>query len=165
MLLDTRVEEGRLVLTFDTDVGDPMDGKIEGFAIAGEDRRFQPATAEHLEVGKDDRGRPRFDRKQIVLSSPWVPSPTEFRYAWGRNPLANLQATGNKDLPVATQRSDSWDMGTVPLGVLEEPIEGKLTRGQRNAILQVLREADRQRAVRDARAILAEESEKEGKDG
>ena len=165
MLLDTRVEEGRLVLTFDTDVGDPMDGRIEGFAIAGEDRRFQPATAEHLEVGKDDRGRSRFDRKQIVLSSPWVPSPTEFRYAWGRNPLANLQATGNKDLPVATQKSDSWDMGTVPLGVLEEPIEGKLTRGQRNAILQVLRDADRQRAVREARAILAEESEKEGKDG
>ena len=37
------------------------------------------------------------------------------RYAWGRNPLANLQVTGNKDLPFATQRSDDWKMEQVPL--------------------------------------------------
>ena len=52
-----------------------------------------------------------------------VPEPIHFRYAWGRNPLGNLQATGNKDLPFATQRSDDWKMEEVPLGVLGDEVD------------------------------------------
>ena len=61
---------------------------------------------------------------------------------------------GNKDLPVATQRSDDWDMGTVPLGVLEEEIVDTLTRPQRNRVLQALRKEDERRRIAEARAVL-----------
>ena len=142
------------MLRLDADVMDPMDGAIEGFAIAGEDRRFHPATATYLQVGEDDRGRPRLDRKQLALTSPLVPEPVHFRYAWGRNPLGNLQVTGNKDLPFATQRSDDWDMGTWPLGALDEPIDGAMTRPQRGKVLRALRAEDRRRALAEARTLL-----------
>ena len=155
-LVELRREEGQLVLRFDSDVMDPMDGAIEGFAIAGEDRRFHPATATYLQVGEDDRGRPRLDRKQLVLTSLMVSEPVHFRYAWGRNPLGNLQVTGNKDLPFATQRSDDWGLAEVPLGVLEELPEGKLSRRDQGRIRAALREEDARRRVAEARALLEE---------
>ncbi|MCB9881130.1 MAG: hypothetical protein H6834_05010 [Planctomycetes bacterium] len=153
-LLSMQPRDGALVLTLDSEVGDPQDGAIEGFAIAGEDRRFQPATVAYAEVGKDDRGRPRLDRKQLVLTSPLVPAPVHFRYAWGRNPLANLQAMGNKDLSFATQRSDDWTMAEVPRGVLDEEVDGALNRAQRNRILQVLRTEDLRRRCDEAQRFL-----------
>lgn len=158
MLLGFEVCSDALVLRLDTEVSDPEDGAIQGFAIAGDDRRFQPADVTYLEVGKDDAGRPRFDQKQLVLKSPLVPAPKHFRYAWGRNPLANLQATGNKDLPFATQRSDDWDMGEVPLGVLGDDWNrnAPLTGAQRNRVLQALRQEDVRRRVAEARAVLRE---------
>lgn len=154
MLLSMEVQDGALLLQLDAEVGDPLDGAIAGFAIAGADRRFQPAEVAYAQVGEDDRGRPRNDRKQLVLTSPLVPEPIHFRYAWGRNPLANLQVTGNKDLPFATQRSDDWDMGTAPLGVLDSEIEGQLSRPQRNQVLQALRQEDKRRSLAEARALL-----------
>ena len=131
---------------------------MQGFPIAGEDRRFQPAEVAYLEVGKDDRGRPKFDQKQLVLTSALVPLPQQFRYGWGRNPLANVQALGNKDLPFATQRSDDWGMGDVPLGVLGEGWDGKaaLTGGQTNQVRKALRQEDVRRRVAEAEAVLRE---------
>ena len=138
-------------------------GEIEFVGSRDEhDRRFQPADVAYLQIGEDDRGRPRFDRKQLVLTSPLVAEPVHFRYAWARNPLANLQVTGNKDLPFATQRSDDWDMGTVPLGVLDEPIDGKLTRAQRGVVLRALRAEDLRRRLAEARALLEEHAEPSG---
>lgn len=163
-LVGMEVQDGALLLRMDGEVGDPQDGAIEGFAIAGSDRRFQPAYAAYLEIGKDDRGRPRFDKKQLVLTSPLVLAPIHFRYAWGRNPLANLQLTGNKDLPFATQRSDDWDMGTVPLGVLDEAIEGKMSRAQSNRVLKALQAEDRRRRLAEARAVLEALGGSEGDD-
>jgi sialate O-acetylesterase len=156
MLVDMEVRADALVLRLDTPVSDPEEGAILGFSIAGDDRRFQPAKVAYVEVGKGDGGQPRYDQKQLVLTSPLVPSPKHFRYGWGRNPLANLQAMGNKDLPFAAQRSDDWDMGEVPLGVLgadwkrEVPLEG----GQRNRVLQALRQEDVRRRVAEAEAVL-----------
>ena len=155
-LLELVQEESHLVLRLDAEVGDPMDGAIEGFAIAGEDGRFQPAKAEHLQVGVDDRGRPRLDRRQLVLSSPLVPAPLHFRYAWGRNPMGNLQLMGNKDLPFATQRSDAWGLAEAPRGVLEEVPEGKLSRRDQNRIREALRQDDLRRRRAEARALLEE---------
>lgn len=155
-LLAMVVREDSLVLELDTPVSDPEDGAMLGFAIAGDDRRFHPAKASYLEVGKNDRGEARFDQRQIVLQSPMVPAPKHFRYGWGRNPLANVQATGNKDLPFAAQRSDDWDPNDVPLGVLGK--EGKagaaLTGPQRNRVLQALRQEDQRRRVVEAEAVL-----------
>lgn len=156
MLVGMTVREDALVLQLDTPVGDPEDGAIEGFAIAGADRRFHPADATYAEVGKDERGQPRFDQRQLVLRSPLVPAPQHFRYAWGRSPLGNLQATGNKDLPFPAQRSDDWDMGEVPLGVLGDDWNPQvpLTGAQRNRVLQELRKEDLRRRIAEAEAVL-----------
>lgn len=154
--LGMQVQDGRLVLRFDVEVGDPVGGAIRGFAIAGDDRHFHPAEAAYLEVGKDERGTPRTDRKQLVLTSPMVQTPVHFRYAFGRNPLANLQALGNKDLPFPTQRSDDWSIGEVPRGVLDAAVDGKgaLTGEQTRRLQQALRQDDVRRRVAAARALL-----------
>ena len=154
MLLGMEKRDGSLQLKIDAEVGDPEDGAIQGFAIAGEDRRFQPADVAYAEKGKDDRGQIQYDRKQLVLTSPMVPEPIHFRYAWGRNPLANLQAAGNKDLPFATQRSDGWKMEEVPLGVLGYEATLPLSGGDRNKIIQALREQDRERRLKEAEQII-----------
>lgn len=158
LLVGMEAREGALLLRLDTPVSDPEDGAMEGFAIAGDDRRFQPADVSYLEVGKDDRGQPRLDQKQLVLKSPLVSAPQHFRYAWGRSPLGNVQATGNKDLPLPAQRSDDWDMGDVPLGVLGADWNGKapLTGAQRNRVLQALRAEDVRRRIAEAEAVLRE---------
>jgi sialate O-acetylesterase len=152
------VQEGALVLQLDTTVSDPEDGAITGFVIAGDDRRFHPADVAYREVGQDEQGQPRYDQKQLVLRSPLVEKPLHFRYAWGRNPLANLQATGNKDLPLAAQRSDDWGLGEVPLGVLGDGVDGKgpLTGAQLQRVREALRQEDLRRRVAEAEAVLRE---------
>ncbi|MBK8098753.1 MAG: hypothetical protein IPK26_16695 [Planctomycetes bacterium] len=158
-LLGVEVQDHALVLQLDTEVADPEDGAIVGFSIAGDDRRFQPADVAYREVGKDDRGRAKFDRKQLVLTSPLVSAPKHFRYGWGRNPLANLQVLGNKDLPFATQRSDDFGMGEVPLGVLGDGVDGRgeLTRQQQNLVREALKREDRRRCIAEAEAVLREQ--------
>ena len=153
-LVSMEAKDGALFLELDAEVMDPEDGAIEGFAIAGEDRRFQPADVGYVQSGEDNRGRPRFDRRRLVLTSPLVGEPIHFRYAWGRNPMGNLQVTGNKDLPFATQRSDDWDMGTVPLGVLDTEIEGAMTRKQKNEVRRALQAEDARRRAAEAAALL-----------
>ncbi len=90
----------------------------------------------------------QYDRRRLILTSSMVAQPTHFRYAWGRNPLANLQATGNKDLPFGTQRSDDWRMEEVPLDVVGDesgqPMALPISRRDRNEILQALRQQDQQ---------------------
>ena len=154
MLTGMEKRDGALLLKFDTAVGDPEDGVIQGFAIAGEDRRFHPANAGHAVKGKDKRGRTQFDRKQLMLTSPMVARPIHYRYAWGRNPLANLQATGNKDLPFATQRSDDWRMEEVPKGVLGDNVTLPISRRDRNKIIQALREQDKARRLKEAQQLI-----------
>lgn len=154
MVLGMERRDGAILLQFDTEVGDPEEGAIAGFAVAGEDRKFHPADVAYAEKGTDARGRMRYDRRQLLLTSPLVAAPTEYRYAWGRNPLANLQAVGNKDLPFATQRSDDWIMEETPLGVLEQPVQLPLSRGDRNKIIEALRKQDQERRRSEAERIL-----------
>ncbi len=154
MLVSMEKGDGVLRLELDTDVSDPEDGAIQGFAIAGADRKFHPADVAYAEKGKDSRGRTQYNRKQLVLTSPLVPEPIHFRYAWGRNPLANLQATGNKDLPFATQRSDEWKMEEVPRGVLGDEVTLPIARSDRNKIIQALREQDKQRRLKEAVQVI-----------
>jgi sialate O-acetylesterase len=114
----------------------------------GEDRRFQPADTTHLVTGKDARGRPRKDMKVLVLSSPMVPEPIHFRYAWGRSPMGNIQAHHNTDVPLATQRSDDWKMIEVP--VIGESVD----RGTRNEVRKALRLEDMRRRLFDAQTLI-----------
>jgi sialate O-acetylesterase len=156
MLVTMEVQEGAMILTFDREVGDPEEGRIEGFAIAGDDRRFHPADVEYRETGRDPQNRPQLDRRQLVLKSPMVPQPIHYRYAWGRNPLANLQAIGNKDLPLATQKSDDWALEEVPANVFADGPTLPLERRDANRIRLILREQDTARRIKEAEMILQE---------
>jgi sialate O-acetylesterase len=67
--------------------------ELQGFAIAGADRKFHWAQAQ---IEGDD----------VIVSSPDVPSPVAVRYAWGDSPRFNLF---NKDgLPASPFRTDDW---------------------------------------------------------
>ena len=73
---------------------------LEGFALAGRDRKFVWAEA-------------RIEGDTVVVSSPLVSDPVAVRYAWGDNPACNLY---NKDgLPASPFRTDDWPGTLTPL--------------------------------------------------
>lgn len=147
-LAEMKVVDGSIQLNMDVSAGAVDDGgPIEGFAIAGEDRKFHPATATHLVTGKDDRGREQKDTKVIVLTSPMVANPVHYRYAWARTPMGNLQVTGNSDIPFATQRSDDWP-------VEEVFVDGELKTLAGRKISAELRKLDQERAHKEAEMLL-----------
>jgi sialate O-acetylesterase len=150
ILLGMKAEAGVITLELDTEVGDPEDGAIEGFAIAGEDRKFHPATADFLVTGKDDRGRDKKDNKIIVLTSLMVKEPVHYRYAWSRNPMGNLQ---NQGIPLATQRSDEWPKEEIY-------VDGELKVLEGRQIGNELRKLDQERALKEADAILETRKDK-----
>ena len=153
MITGMEAKDGSLIITFDQDVMDPEDGPMLGFAIAGEAREYHPATAEYFVKGKDDRGRDQLDRKKLVLTSIMVQKPIHYRYAWCRNPLANIQLTGNKDVPLATQKSDDWGLEEAPLSVMDalDPTNSRANRGK---IINTLRQLDRSRRLTEAQMII-----------
>ena len=157
MLKEMSVENGSIVLKMDRAVGAVDNGlPIDGFAIAGKDRKFHPADATYLVIGKDDRGRPKKDMSALVLTSPMVLEPIHYRYAWARNPMGNLQAQHNTDIPFATQRSDKWPLENVPLDVLGEEMPAQIDRGQRRRIQEALQREDLRRRVMEAKALISE---------
>ena len=151
---DMKVADGKIELRLDEQASAVDNGgPILGFAVAGEDRKFHPALAEHLVTGKDNRGRPQKNKKVLVLTSSMVPNPIHFRYAWARSPLGNLQAERMTDIPFATQRSDNWSLENVPLGVLDEEVVGKLNRQQKRKQIEALRKQDIDRVIAEAEAL------------
>lgn len=66
----------KVQLTMSTEIAtrDDSDGKLLGFAIAGDDRRFHPAEISYLTTGTSGN-KPSYDRKVLLLSSPYVPNP------------------------------------------------------------------------------------------
>lgn len=73
-------------------------GKVEGFAIAGADKKFVWADA-------------TIKGKKVIVSSPSVKEPVAVRYAWANNPVCNLY---NEDgLPANPFRTDDWPGVTV----------------------------------------------------
>lgn len=149
------VKDGSIVVTLDQPVKDPEDGAMQGFAIAGENRRFHPAKVEYLENGRDAHNRPQFDRKTLKLTSIMVPEPVAYRYAWGRSPLANIKAEGDYNLvPLATQRSDDWPILSVPTGVVAEDAEMPPSRADMGKLGTALREMDKQRRLHEAELTI-----------
>ena len=94
-----KVENGEIRLSF-THVGAGLDvhgDYLQGFAIAGADKKFHRATA-------------RIEGNSVVVSSPDVPAPAAVRYAWANSPECNLF---NKDgLPASPFRTDDWPGAT-----------------------------------------------------
>ena len=70
--------------------------------------------------------------------------------------MGNLQAHGNTDIPLATQRSDDWPMEDIPRGVLGDPPPANFDRGQRNKLQQALRAEDVRRRLAEAEAFIKE---------
>ena len=68
---------------------------ITGFALAGKDGTFYPATARLVD------GR-------IEVTSSQILCPVALRYAWGKNP-GNLVLKGENELPLLPYRSDKWE--------------------------------------------------------
>jgi sialate O-acetylesterase len=66
-------------------------GKLEGFAIAGVDKKFVWANA-------------KIEGNTIVVSSPDITKPVAVRYAWGNNPPTSLYNGAN--LPAPPFRTD-----------------------------------------------------------
>lgn len=159
MVEEMKVEDGRILLHMDEATANVDDGgQMKGFAIAGEDRKFHPADTTHLVTGKDSRGQPQKDTRVLVLSSPMVPNPIHYRYAWARSPMGNLQAGGNSDIPVATQRSDNWSMKDVYEALTGKQGEsaGSLDRGERSELIEALRAEDLRRRLAEAEALIRE---------
>lgn len=158
MYKEMKIEDGKIILKMDTWVRPFADGAIEGFAIAGNDRRFQPADASWLIKGKDQHNRPQYDRSTVVLSSPYVSNPIHFRYAWGRNPMGNLHSHDHNDLPFATQRSDDWRMENIPVDFsgFENLSPRDFARRASNESKKALRLDDLGRRLAEAQALIDE---------
>ena len=151
--------DGTLRLTMSTAVKtkDDSDGKLLGFAIAGDDRRFYPANIEWYTDGSvDNRNRPKYQHNVLVLSSPFVPKPVHYRYAWARNPIANI--TNNRAIPLATQRSDTWILEETPekIASAADMPKDAARRYIANRLRKVLELADLDRRIQEAKATIAE---------
>ncbi|MBL9203512.1 MAG: sialate O-acetylesterase [Opitutaceae bacterium] len=75
-------------------------GSLQGFQLAGSDRRFFPATA-------------RIEGDTVLVQCPQVPSPVAVRYAWEDNP-ASASLISSSGLPASPFRSDDWDLAGPP---------------------------------------------------
>ncbi len=74
------------------------DKQLEGFAIAGQDRKFAWAEA-------------KIEGDAVVVWSNAVPQPIAVRYAWADNPVCNLY--NEAGLPASPFRTDNWPGVTV----------------------------------------------------
>lgn len=91
---EQKIATNKVILSFNHDNGLKINGeKLEGFAIAGEDKKFYWAAAK-IENGK------------VILTSEKVPNPVAVRYGWGNNPSTNL--TNKSNLPASPFRTDTW---------------------------------------------------------
>jgi sialate O-acetylesterase len=166
-ITDVKVADGKIQLTLSTAVKtkDDSDGKLLGFAVAGGDRRFYPAVVDWFTDGtRDSRNRLQYKRNMLTLSSPFVPEPKHYRYAWARNPMANI--VNGRGIPLATQRSDNWRLEETPIKL---PVpKGMDTASARRYLAGRLRKeltlADTERRIKEAEATIVELKEQYAKD-
>ena len=96
MLKSMSLYDTKIILSFDHFGGGLTvkgGGKLEGFAVAGKDRKWFWADA----VIEGDR---------VVVSSKEVARPLAVRYGWATNPKANLY--NKAGLPTIPFRTDNW---------------------------------------------------------
>lgn len=91
-----KIEGNRIRLLFDHAQDGLMskgDEKLQGFAIAGAERKFVWAEAV-------------IDGQTVVVSSPQIAQPVAVRYAWAINPVCNLY--NRAGFPASPFRTDAW---------------------------------------------------------
>jgi len=158
-ITEVKIADGKINLTLSSTVKtkDDSDGKLLGFAIAGADRRYYPALVDWFTDGtRDSRNRLQYKRNMLTLSSPFVAEPRHYRYAWARNPMANI--VNNRGIPLATQRSDGWRLEETPIKL---PVpQGMDAASARRHLAGRLRKeltlADTERRIEEAEATIAE---------
>ena len=69
------------------------DTGLQGFAVAGADRKFHWAEAQ-------------IEGNTVIVSSKEVKEPVAVRYAWGDSPAGNL--FNREGLPASPFRTDDW---------------------------------------------------------
>ena len=91
----------KIILSFDQVDGglEARGGRLRGFAICGEDRKFVWANAE-------------IDSGKVIVSSPQVPKPVAVRYGWADYPVVNL--FNRAGLPGSPFRTDDFEITTAP---------------------------------------------------
>jgi sialate O-acetylesterase len=96
-----QVKDGKVILTFDHADGglESRGGRLRGFSICGEDKKFVWALAD-------------IDGNKIVVSNPQVEKPVAVRYGWADYPVVNLFNRGG--LPASPFRTDNFPMTTAP---------------------------------------------------
>ena len=95
-----QAEDGKMRLSFRNADGMKASdgGKLKGFAIAGEDKKFVWAEAS-------------IEGDHVLVASPQVAAPVAVRYGWADNPEVNLiNGTG---LPASPFRTDDWPLALV----------------------------------------------------
>ena len=113
VIKEAKTIDNTLQLTLSTPVTlkDDTEPEMTGFAICGEDRRFYPAQVKWRTEGQ------KTEKHILLLSSPFVTKPVHYRYAWARNPLANICT--NRQVTLPAQRSDDWPMEETPAKELQ----------------------------------------------
>jgi sialate O-acetylesterase len=126
----------------------PYQGKapIQGFIIAGKDRRWYPAKARETKVD---------GTWTIEVSSDLVPEPVAVRYGWANWPTGNL--VGRERLPIPTFRTDDWPLveGVSYSDEARKAATDKIKALEEAARLQILDRKLRQLAL-DLPAVEAE---------
>jgi len=88
------VAGNRMIIAFDHATGlKPASGDLQGFAIAGRDRKFVWANAE-------------ITGDKVAVWTDRVSEPVALRYGWAANPIGNLVNAAN--LPASPFRTDDW---------------------------------------------------------
>jgi sialate O-acetylesterase len=90
-----RIQDNKILISFSPTSAKLMYfPELQGFAIAGRDKKFYWADATIQNA------------KTILVSSPEVSNPVAVRYAWADNPNGDLYSS--EWLPIAPFRTDSW---------------------------------------------------------
>ena len=95
LFASAQTEESRIRLSFRNAQGMKASdgGRLKGFAIAGEDKKFVWADA-------------TIEGDHVIVSSPSVKEPYAVRYGWADNPECNL--VNETGLPASPFRTDDW---------------------------------------------------------
>jgi sialate O-acetylesterase len=141
----------RIIITFNKPVKSSDDRPLDGFAIAGADQHFYPAKAEYLKI-ENEKGQKVIDKKKVVVWNDLVAHPVELRYAWARNPLANLVNDAERIIPVPLFRTDHWDYSDAPY----LPAEMEQHRQQQKKLQQQAEEQARIRIMQEAEKLVKE---------
>ena len=157
-ILKVETGDGEIRLHFSTQLRtlDDSDGKMLGFAIAGEDRRYYPAEVSYFQSGVDSRKRPQYKKEILVLKSPHLCQPKHYRYAWARNPMANI--TNRFGIPIPTQRSDDWILEEMEPSIVapEGMDENSKRRWLSGQVRKAFANGDLERRYKDAQAKVEE---------